>query len=195
MGFSSTGLRATDSEAPQLMDEVTDSPLSHPDAELAGVDAEVDAEIRVAVAEGFVIDTIEKVNWLVRRVLAARQYKRRVDQWAEAEKHRAEREEDQLMFLFGGQLRTWVEQELKRTRTKAKSLNLPAGRVGLRMAGPTLVIDDAEACLAWAKSNCPAAVVMTEKVLKTPLHRHIEDTGELPHGARIEPQREVFYLK
>lgn len=71
---------------------------------------------------------------------------------------------------------------------------LPGGTVGFRKVGPTLVFDDPEAVLKWARESCPKAVVTKQTVSKTTVNEHVEATGELPDGAHVEDVRDKFYV-
>ena len=63
------------------------------------LDAEVDLEILKTVPKQFSIDSEKAANWLIRKVLNARNYAAAVKEWAAREQRRAEREEQTLMFL------------------------------------------------------------------------------------------------
>jgi hypothetical protein len=139
----------------------------------------------------------EAANWLVRKVVEAREYRRRVNIWAEAEASRADKEESHLLRLLGSQLERWVTDELLRSRQKRRSLDLPAGRVGFRTAPMSLSVLDETSVIAWAKLNCPAAVVTTtvERLLKTPLTEYLQNTGDVPPSTQVEPSRDKFFIK
>lgn len=159
-------------------------------------DAETDVEVLKDVPRGFAIDCEEHANWLVKKVVAARTYAARVKQWAEREQRRAAREEQTLMFLFGRQLETWTRSEISKLRGRRKSINLPAGMVGIRVVGPSLKVDDEDRVIAWAMTYCPAVVITLPKLSRIALKDHFEATGELPEaGAHIEPESERFYLR
>ena len=96
-------------------------------------------EVDDAVRQVFCIDSAERANWLVRRVIEARAYGDRVRTWAAKEQKRAERDEAQLMYMFGRQLQDWVVQDLATHRGRRKSVSLPAGTVGF--------------CIRWATSD------------------------------------------
>src|SRR4051794_29700288 len=77
-------------------------------------DADVDLEVLKTVPKQFRIDDEQSANWLVRKVIAAREYGERVKAWAEQERRRAEREERTLMFLFGRQIEVWAKCEIEK---------------------------------------------------------------------------------
>jgi hypothetical protein len=104
---------------------------------------EVIVEIGHVVPPVFQIDSPQAANWLVRKVVETREYRRRVNAWADAEASRADQEESHLLRLLGSQLERWVTDELLRSRQKRRSLDLPAGRVEFRTA-PSL-------CPCWTR--------------------------------------------
>jgi hypothetical protein len=160
------------------------------------VDAEVDIEVLKAVPKSFAVDSEKSANWLVRKIVAARQYADHVKAWADHEQRRSAREEQCLMFLFGRQLEAWAQAEIEKFNGRQKSLTLPAGTVGYRKLAAKLVVDDEAAVLSWARKNCPAAVVMSEKLSKVLFDEHVQKCGEIPDaGAHVEPETERFYIK
>lgn len=160
------------------------------------VDAEVDMEVLKTVPKRFEITDESSANWLVRKLVAAREYAEKVKLWAEQERRRAEREETTLLFLFGRQIETWAKGEIEKLGGRRKSICLPAGTVGFRKVNACLQIDDEQAVLIWAKSNCPHAVVVTEKLSKSELKAHFEASGELPEvGVHVEPEKNSFTIR
>ena len=146
--------------------------------------------------DSFRITDAKSANWLVRKITELRAYRDRVKEWAEQELHRAAEDEKRLLYIFGTQLQTWAEAEIARSGGQRKSVNLPAGRVGYRTLGSRLVIDNAEAVVQWAKSNCPDAVIVKESLDKEKLNTLLEETGEVPDaGAHVEAAREKFFVE
>ncbi|MFN3168762.1 MAG: host-nuclease inhibitor Gam family protein [Phycisphaeraceae bacterium] len=142
----------------------------------------------------FRVQDHQSANWVVRKVIAARQYAQRIEEWATAETQRARQEETYFMRRFEAELRAWFVGELAHQPGKAKSINLPAGRVGIRRRGPKIEVADQAVVLAWAADHCPAAIKRTESILKTPLTEHFEATGELPDGVVLHDAIDVFYI-
>jgi hypothetical protein len=171
-------------------EEVSGLPVANPS------DAETDIQVLREVPQRFSVHDEQSANWLVRRIMAARAYGQKVKEWAEQERHRAEREEKTLTFLFGRQIERWAEQEITRTSGKRKSLVLPAGSIGFRTAPGKLVVDDEMLVLSWAKRNCPNAVVVVEKLSKVTLDHYVHETGHAPdEGVHIEAASEKFYIR
>ena len=159
-------------------------------------DAETDLQILRDVPQRFVVNDERSANWLVRRIIAARDYGDRVKDWAAQERRRAEREEQTLMYLYGRQIERWVQEEITRPNGKRKSLVLPGGTVGFRRAPAKLVVDDEKIVLSWAKQNCPQAVVIVEKLAKVILDTYVQETGHAPDdGVHVEPESERFFIR
>lgn len=106
----------------------------------------------------FVIDSLDKANWAVRRIAVAtgrlaesegfaRRERERLELWLEGERQRAERS---TAFL-AGLLRRYHESRLAED-PKAKTIRLPAGELVCRKASDAWDIDDAE-FIAWAEAN------------------------------------------
>jgi phage host-nuclease inhibitor protein Gam len=149
-----------------------------------------------AVPEGFCVRDEKTANWVVRKVVEARQYARHVQEWAAREVRRAQSEEKFLVHRFGHQLEDWVRRKLESENgRRRKSVNLPAGTVGFRTEPPRLDVTDEEALLRWCRQHLPAAVATAEHVLKQVVREHIAATGEVPAGAEPSEGGEKFFIK
>lgn len=150
------------------------------------------------VNDGFSVTDQGSANWLVRKIVNARDYRKRVERWAEQEIARAEREEAFFFSRFGGQLEQWVRRHLSETGSRKRSVNLPAGRVGLRAVGPSVVVEDSDAVITWARTHCPQAIEerTTVRIIKRHLNEHVEQTGELPEqGVTVRPAGDRLVVK
>lgn len=174
-----------------------EEPLSPPIATSDGVviEDEVDAEIDRTVPQTFTVNSPETAAWLVRRIVAARKYAEKVKLWAELELRRAAREEQRLSFLYGAQLRDWAEAEVRKLRGRRQSIVLPGGVVGFRSVPIRLAVKDETLAMRWARRSCPAAVVVSERLVKTPLNEHFAKTGEVPEGVEVIPPHVDFYVR
>lgn len=153
-------------------------------------------EHRPEALEGFAVNSDETANWVVRKIIEARAYHQRCADWCAGEQARAKRTEDFFLWRFGNQLRCWLDAKLVERGGRTRSINLPAGTLGLRRLAGRLVIEDEAAVLEWAKSHQPQLVVVTEKVSKSELNSYVSETGEMPSsGARVEPAHDSFYVK
>ena len=160
------------------------------------VDAEVDIEILKAIPKKFAIVDENSANWLVRKIIAARQYIVSVKAWADLEQKRAQREETTLMFLFGRQIENWTKDQIEKLDGRRKSISLPAGTLGFRSEKRKLVIDDDDIVLSWVRKNLPTAIKTEEKLMKSVLNEHFDKTGEVPDvGAHVEPGGERFSIR
>lgn len=142
----------------------------------------------------FCVHDAVSANWVVRKIVEARRYAERVEQWAAAELRRAQRKEQFFLLHYGQQLEAWARKELAQ-QTGRRSVNLPAGRVGFRIHPPHLTVKDEPALLRWCKANLPAAVAVVERILKSAVREHVQKTGELPDGADVSGHGERFFIK
>src|SRR5690349_10569249 len=76
------------------------------------IKADVDAELERIIPQAFSVRCPETASWVVRRIIAAREYAERVRRWSEGEQQRAKKEEERLTFLFGEQLKKWTLGEI-----------------------------------------------------------------------------------
>lgn len=179
-----------------LVDLDVDHPLGVEEAPVVvAVEAEVEAELQRIVPEAFSVCCPRTAGWVVRRICAARRYGQQVKLWAELERRRAEAEEQRLLYLFSAQLREWTAGEIAKLRGRRKSIALPGGSVGFRAVPSRVLIQSEEAVIRWAKRECPNAVVISERLLKTPVAEHVERTGEVPEGVEITAAREEFFVR
>lgn len=160
------------------------------------IDAEVDHELTKVVPKQFEITDESSANWLLRRIVTAREYAQHVKEWAAQEQRRAEREERTLLFLFGRQLERWVRAEIEKLNHRRKSICLPAGTLGLRRVNACLQIDDEQAVIGWARKHLPSALLTVEKLSRSVLSDHFKQTGEMPDsGAHLEQEKEAFFIR
>lgn len=162
----------------------------------AAIEPGQDIEEEPVVPAGFSVHDESSANWLIRKIVEARTYGRRVADWAEKEQARACREEQRFLYLFGGQLIDWLRRKIEEQGGRRKSVNLPAGTLGFRKENAKLVIDDEELVLAWAKEHHPELVCIVERISKSRLNDYVEATGEVPdRGLHIEGEKEKFYVR
>jgi phage host-nuclease inhibitor protein Gam len=148
------------------------------------------------VPNEFHVHDDDSANWVIRKITEARAYSKRCAEWCDREQARAKREEEFFMFRFGQQLFQFARQKISEAGGRRKSVGLPAGTVGFRSEPAKLVVDDEAAVIAWAKQFVPELVGTVERLSKSGLNDHLEQTGEIPDaGVHIEPARERFYVK
>ena len=148
-----------------------------------------------AVPESFAVRDAATANWLVRKVVEARAYARRVAAWAERETRRAQRDEQFLLGRYGGELEAWVRRQVEREKGRRKSVALPAGTVGFRTEPQRLTVEDEQALVTWCRTNLPVALRVETRVLKGAVKAHVAATGELPIGAEIAGGGERLYIR
>lgn len=146
------------------------------------------------VPEQFCVKDAASASWVAKKINEARAYAKRVAAWADREVRRAERDEQFLLMRYGQQLQDFAAREIARLRGRRRSVCLPGGTLGFRKVGPTLLFDDPEAVLKWARQSCPTAVITRQTVSKSTVNQHVEATGELPDGSRVEESRDRFYV-
>jgi hypothetical protein len=73
-------------------------------------------------------------------------------------------------------------------------MKLPHGTLKMRAQQPQYEYDES-LMLPWAKKNLPEAVVVKESVAKTPVKKHIKDTGEMVPGVEIVERPERFSVE
>lgn len=147
-----------------------------------------------AVSDEFHVHDAASANWVVRKIVEARQYGQRVKAWAELEQRRARREEDFLLRRFGSELETWARRQIDQQHDDRRSVNLPAGCVGFRAEPTRLAVSDEGRLLVWCRANLPSAIRVIESVPKTPLMEYLKLTGECPDGAELQGGGERFHV-
>lgn len=149
----------------------------------------------VSAPKNFSVVDLRSANWVIRKIHDARAYAEAVKEWAEAEAHRAQAEEDGLLLMFGPGLRAVLETEIERAKGRRKSVNLPAGTMGLRCEPQRLRVEDESAALEWARKHCPGAIRTTERISRTALNEHFARTGEAPTGCAVQEGAERFFIR
>ena len=172
------------------------------------------------VPDGFRIDDEAKASWAVRKIVEARAYGTRVQEWARRESARAERDEQWLLRRFGPELEAWLRAELERRGGRRRSVALPAGTLGVRLQPARLQVWDEPAAVAWCERQLPEALrVIVEasgadgrelarwqrqhsdetgvrvQVMREPLGRHFAESGELPEGTTLVPAEDRLFVK
>lgn len=145
------------------------------------------------VPEAFHVHDANTANWVVRKINEARERAERAKAWAAKEAERAARDEAFFLGRFGAEMAAWTRGEIDGSRRK--SVDLPAGRAGFRTKPAALIVDDESKTLAWAETNCQAAVVVKRSLSKSALNDAFAKSGEVPDGAHVEDASEKFYIK
>lgn len=129
--------------------------------------------LEIATPEQFAIVDAKSANWVIRRIMEAREYAQQVDEWAEAEKSRAAHAEAFFLERYGAQLEEFArtaiaEQNGRFKHEPRKSLKLPAGTIGFRAQPrpkgcPGVRVVDEQAVIEWCRRKLPAAIRITER--------------------------------
>lgn len=152
---------------------------------------------RPAVPDRFRVHDEASANWLIRRILEARAYGKHVKDWAERELRRADKEEAFFYDHYWRELETWMQGHLQATKSRRRSVSLPAGVVGHRKQQAKLVIRDESLILPWAEANCPDAIetITTTRLKRSVLTQHVTRTGEVPpEGVIVQPEHDRLYI-
>ncbi len=132
-------------------------------------------------------------TWYVDIWNGVEEAKARVTAQYEAMIRGLESKQKSLQYFKGQEFRQRIAAMIEATGGKKKSINLLTGKTGYRTVKGTLQINDEEAAMAWAEQNCPEAVKVTKRLVKTPLMDYLKDTGELPDGCELTDDVEKFY--
>ena len=152
------------------------------------------ADVETIVQDGFTVRDAASANWVVRKIVEVRAYAERVKTWAELEQRRAQREDDFLLRRFGSELEAWARRQIAQQHDGRRSVSLPAGSVGFRVAPTRLAVTDEKRLLAWCRTHLPSAIRTVESVPKTPLIEHLKITGECPDGTELQGGGERFCI-
>lgn len=157
-------------------------------------------------AEDFLIDSLEKAIWAMRKIAAAKAKIKEIDAVGEAEIQRVKtwvdkekashiRTIDSMEYL----LRPYVASAT--AESKKKSVNLPNGTTGFRKASVKYSFNEAE-FNPWAKENGWVTPVITEKIEWDKLKKSckidgsklVTEDGEVIPGVCIEHVPDTFYV-
>lgn len=120
-----------------------------------------------------------------RRVADAR--KAMIEQWLQSENTRIERE----AFWLTRQIEAFAAEY---DYGKKKSRNLPHGTFGVRRSPDRLEVNDEAAALEYAATHGIAGAIK-RSILKTPLLKHLKETGDIPDGCELLEGTDTFYVK
>ena len=139
--------------------------------------------------ETFIPTDAAGVDWVLRKVNAARAEARLIRENGEKMAREEERKAEHLEWKYGAAIQTWLRAEL--ADGKKKSRTLYHGTVGFRAKAAGLDVTDPGAALAWVREHLPDALRLDKKALESALLA----TGEAVDFAAFTPAEDVFYLK
>lgn len=149
------------------------------------------ADAPASVPEAFCPADAPGVDWVLRKVAAARAEAALIRENAERMARACERDADTLEWKYGAAIQTWARAEIG--DGKKKSIRLFHGVVGFRTRPACVSIADPAAALAHAKAFLPEAV--TETLDKKALTARLLETGEALPWASFQPAEDVFYMR
>ncbi len=158
-------------------------------------ESDIAEAVNIDLDDTFHVRDEGSANWVLRKIIEARAYRERVAKWAAAETVRAERQEAFLLHRFGSELESWAREQIGKQHGRRRSIALPTGVIGFRQEPTKLLVLDERALVAWCRTHLPAALKVSESMLKTEIQAHIKTTGECPAGAEIGGGSERFYIK
>lgn len=158
----------------------------------------LDDEDSLVTNDHFVVDSLEKALWAASKLdqaqkaiddltKTARLFHDRIQSWhtKTCEKY------EQTISYMESLLRPFLNDKL--SAVKAKSINLPGYRVGLRTSPAKVVIEDSISALAYLEKYVPQAVVISKDVSKTAL-KPLLTAGELIPGINLIPGETKLYV-
>lgn len=179
-----------------------------------------DLEVASIGTAGFNVHDESSANWIVRKIAEARRYGLRVKAWAELETRRAERESEFFFKRYAVELEAWLRGRLNELGGKRKSINLPAGTVGIRAEQSRLTIIDHASLTEWctrnlneavrvriessgsegvalrkfAERSCPDARLSVE-ISKVAVNGYFHATGHIPAGTELVEAYDQLIIK
>ena len=192
---SETGSTETPSPAPvvtadgYICDPLTGEVFGHVDIK------EHDAP-GAAQKEPFIPDTMEKVKWVLRKIMAedsaiaaAEMELQAISANIAAMKRVHEQKRNWQLAQFTLPLQVFAAEQLKGQKTR--TLLTPYGTLSFRTIPGSLKIVDAPAALEWAEENAPNAV----KTVKSVKISEITASDTLPQCFEMTERRDAFYIK
>lgn len=151
--------------------------------------------------ERFVLDSEDKVNWLLRKLANLEAEKQRVTAQYQAIMSVLERDEKSLRFRFENDLKAFAAQKLAEGGNRRKTVHLLQGSLTFRTLPQAIKVSDTIAAIAFAKmTGLPCLESVTEEKFNPTLYRNralevLEERGEILPGIEVLPERETFAIK
>ena len=133
-------------------------------------------------------------NAVVKRVLDCRAYRDRVTAWAEHEVRLINAKEDWTIQANTPRLTRYVEEKLRTSLLRKRTVNLPAGRIGFRVSPAKLVVRQQDTVLAECRRLLPAAINLTVSATGAAAMRLAEFAATLP-GVEVKTSVRVAELR
>lgn len=143
--------------------------------------------------DAFHVTDHASASWVTDKMQSWRSEIERIKATAAAEVKRREAMIQYFTLRFEQELESFARSQLSGDR---KTTVLSNGiKLSFRKIAPKLDVRDEDAFLDWAKAWLPEAVVVKESVSKTAVNGHWKDTGEIPQGCEVQPERVGFYIQ
>lgn len=127
----------------------------------------------------FVVDSMEKADWAVRKIARERRRLAEAKDLAKAERARIDEWEaeqtkrcDDACAFFEDLLQNY-HRRLLDDDPKAKTVRLPAGELVARKLPDSLICDGGDDSIAWAEEHAPDTVVVRKTVDRAKLKRRL----------------------
>jgi phage host-nuclease inhibitor protein Gam len=148
--------------------------------------------------EPFVLDSEDKVNWLLRKIANLQAERERIGAQYDTVLKALESEEKSLRWRFEADLKAFAAMQIAKNGGRRKSLHLLQGTLSFRTLPQSVKVANAELALEYAKANGLSCVATVEK-LQALTYREVAQTrltndGELLPGIEVLPECEVFRI-
>ena len=170
---------------------MTDLAISH---DVPAEDVAAEPEPQPLAPIGWRVDSEDRAAYAVDKVLSARERLDRLSKQAAKVLDAAEKDVARTEDFFCGQLDAWLQQN---PPAHGRTRHLLTGSVSHRTVSGGLRVTDAEAAVAWAKANIPAAVrrKITESVVVAEVAAHLRTSGSpTPSGFVVAPDSDRLYV-
>lgn len=154
--------------------------------------------------EGFYVDTVEKAEWVRRKLGQLDDELKRLKENYEDRTHRLETQRERLLGWYKPQLFLLLEKERAEGRMKGKTLYTAYGSISLRTIRRSLAIQHMESLLTHKDERIAkiaqeySTVVQSQKfdtvAIKKAIMSIIEEEGVIPDGIDINSEREEIYF-
>jgi phage host-nuclease inhibitor protein Gam len=155
----------------------------------------LESEEQESQSEGFVVDSLEKAEWCLRKLaklaqedaedeaMAQREIQR-IQAWLEARK----KPRQQSREFFEEHLRRFHEKLLQDDPKRNKTVKLPHGTLKARKLPDKWEYDE-QAILEWAKANARIEFIRVKaEPDKQAIKQYVKETGEVPPGVTVTTQ-------
>lgn len=156
-------------------------------------------------SEEFVPRTVQEVEWVVGKIVEAREEAKRIKERADILVKRAERKEEFFLGRYACYLQDFLEAVPEVKAKKARSITLLTGMIGFRKVNQRIDIlaDKLQDAIQWAKTFAPDAVQIKEDVSKKLLAEVLniagetvcDQNGECVDFAIVKKEEDRFYVK